>query len=130
MHAIAGDKRTKEVVEEQFETAFLWSGDRQINHSKRESRNRRTVANDCGAVGAVGKVSAFWLADRLPPRSLQCSDRLWRTADASALHRRGNANAQSSRDSRRARRKRLGISSLLALFGESGLFIKISKVEI
>ena len=85
-----------------------------------------------------GRCLPFWLADPLPPqiplqytragaRFLQSSDSLWRTADASALHRRGNANAQSSRDSRRARREQLGIISLQAVLGETGIFIKISK---
>ena len=59
-----------------------------------------------------------------------CSDSLWRTANASALHRRGNANGQSSRDRRQARRGRLGISSLRAPLGGTGHFIKISKFEI
>ena len=74
----------------------------------------------------IGYRRRFHSSTRAGARSLR-SDRLWRTADASAFYRQGNVNAQSSRDRRRVRRERLEISSLRALFGESGLFIKILK---
>ena len=72
----------------------------------------------------------FWLADQLPPQ-VRLQYLLWSsfhavlptlcgTADAWAFHRRVNANAQSSLDSRQAHRERLGISSLQALLGEAG----------
>ena len=58
------------------------------------------------------------------------SDSLWMSSDdavGAASTRRGSADAQQSRGSRRAHRGCLGFSSLQALFGASGLFIKISK---
>ena len=98
---------------------------------------RRTGVNsDCGAVRAVGRVSAILARGSVtaigstPVLALElalcsaptaCGD--GRTPGA--FHTRKNANAQLNRDSRQARRQRLEICSLRAMLGETGLFIKI-----
>ena len=98
--------------------------------------NRRIGANNDW--GAVDKASDFGRIQRClksviasGPHQYSCwrsysavPESMWTQAGASALHRRGNANAQSSRNSRRARRERLKIRSLRALFRESGLILK------
>ena len=91
-------------VEEQWESGGVMTGNQSL---KTISIYRRTgVNNDCGAVSAVGRVSAFLARGSIAigstpvlawsSLSAVLRHSLWGRADASggSFHRRGNANAQ------------------------------------
>ena len=92
---------TGKSITENDKHILLWRGQR--------SREGVTLSGS-----RFGYRHMFDPSTRSGARSLPCLRQPVGTADAWGFHRRPIANAQSSRDSRQARRERLGISSLIS----------------